>query len=149
VLPNSPILSLLSLALVGTLTVSSLAARAHDETKASASSAAQDTKIVPLLGKDLASIPGKEGLMLTVEYAPGASSPPHRHDAHVFVYVLEGSIVMKTKGGQEVTLSPGQTFYENPDDVHAVSKNASDTLPAKFLVFMVKEKGAAPVLPAQ
>ena len=80
--------------------------------------------------------------MVTVEYAPGASSAEHRHNAHTFVYVLEGSVVMQVKGGKEVTLGPGQTFYESPDDIHSVSKNASATKPAKFLVFMVKDKGA-------
>jgi quercetin dioxygenase-like cupin family protein len=83
-----------------------------------------------------------------VEYAPGGSSDKHKHNAHTFVYVLEGSIVMQVEGGKEVTLSPGQTFYESPTDIHSVSKNASSTQPAKFLVFMVKEKGAPLVLPA-
>ena len=129
--------------------LSTMSACAQNESKSDASKSPQDTKITPLMAKEFANIAGKEGLMLTVEYAPGASSPQHRHDAHVFVYVLEGSIVMQAKGGQEVTLGPGQTFYENPDDVHAVSKNASSTKAAKFLVFMVKEKGTAPVLPAQ
>ena len=80
--------------------------------------------------------------MITVEYPPGGSDPIHRHNAHAFVYVLEGSIVMQLKGGKEVTLTPGQSYYENPDDIHTVSRNASGTKPAKFLVFMVKEKGA-------
>ena len=106
------------------------------------------TKIVPLFAKELAGLAGKEGLMLTVEYAPGASTPKHRHDAHVFVYVLEGSIIMQAEGGQPVTLTAGQTFYETPADVHSVSRNASDTASAKFLVVLVKEKGAPPVLPA-
>ncbi len=87
--------------------------------------------------------------MITVEYAPGASTPKHRHDAHVFGYVLEGSIITQAEGGQPVTLGPGQTFYETPSDIHAVSKNASATKPAKFLVFLVKDKGVPPVLPAQ
>jgi hypothetical protein len=86
--------------------------------------------------------------MVTVEYAPGGSSAEHRHNAHTFVYVLEGTVVMQVKGGREVTLGPGQTFYESPEDVHTVSKNASDTKPAKFLVFFVKEKGAPPTAPA-
>jgi quercetin dioxygenase-like cupin family protein len=138
-------------ALAGALIISSLSACAQHESKpaAAAPGAAEATKLTPLLSKEFANIPGKEGLMLTVEYAPGASSPQHRHNAHVFVYVLEGSIVMQAKGGQEVTLGPGQTFYESPGDIHAVSKNASSTIPAKFLVYMVKDKGAAPVLPAQ
>jgi quercetin dioxygenase-like cupin family protein len=110
---------------------------------------AQDTKVTPLVTKDLAGIPGKEGSMLTVEYAPGASSAIHRHNASVFVYVLEGSVVMQVKGGKEVTLGPGQTFYESPADIHTVSKNASATKPAKFLVFMVKEKGTPATVPAK
>jgi len=106
---------------------------------------AQDAKVTEMLSKDLHNIPGKEGLMITVEYPPGASDPIHRHNAHAFVYVLEGSIVMQVKGGQEVTLTPGQTFYEGPDDVHVVGRNASQTKPAKFVVFLVKDRGA-PVL---
>jgi quercetin dioxygenase-like cupin family protein len=108
---------------------------------------AQDAKVTPLMTKDLAGIAGKEGAMVTVEYAPGASSAVHRHNAHTFVYVLEGSVVMQVKGGKEVTLGPGQTFYESPDDIHAVSRNASATKPAKFLVFFVKEKGAPATVP--
>jgi quercetin dioxygenase-like cupin family protein len=103
---------------------------------------AQDAKVTPLMSKDLAGIAGKEGAMSIVEYAPGGSSAEHRHNAHTFVYVLEGSLVMQVKGGKEVTLGPGQTFYESPDDIHTVSRNASKTQPARFLVFFVKEKGA-------
>lgn len=110
--------------------------------------AAQEAKVTPLMTKDLAGIAANEGTMLTVEYAPGASSTPHRHNAHTFVYVLEGSVVMQVKGGQEVTLGPGQTFYESPDDVHSVSRNASKTKPAKFLVFFVKVKGTPGSVPA-
>lgn len=99
-------------------------------------------KVRPLLARPLPDIPGKEASMLTVEYAPGGSSPAHRHNANVFVYVLEGAVVMKVEGGKEVTLSEGQTFYESPSDVHAVSRNASATKPAKILVFSVKEQGA-------
>jgi quercetin dioxygenase-like cupin family protein len=106
---------------------------------------AQEGKVTSLISKDLKEFSGKEGLMITVEYAPGGSDPVHRHDAHAFVYVLEGSIVMQVKGGKEVTLTPGQTFYESPTDVHVVSRNASKTTPAKFLVFFVKDK-SAPVL---
>jgi quercetin dioxygenase-like cupin family protein len=106
---------------------------------------AQEPKVTTLMSKDLAEFPGKEGLMITVEYPPGGSDPVHRHNAHAFVYVLEGSIVMQVKGGKEVTLTPGQTFYEGPNDVHVVGRNASSTKPAKFLVFLVKDKGA-PVL---
>ena len=110
---------------------------------------AQEAKVTPLVTKDLAGLPGKEGSMLTVEYAPGATSAEHRHNAHTFVYVLEGSVVMQVKGGKEVTLGPGQTFYESPDDIHTVSKNASTTKPAKFLVFFVKDKGAPATVPAK
>ena len=110
---------------------------------------ADEPKVTPLTGQDLAGLPGKEGVMLTVEYAPGASSGKHRHNAHTFVYVLEGAIVMQVAGGEAVTLGPGQTFYESPDDIHLVSKNASDSQPAKFLVFFVKDKGAPPVVPVQ
>ena len=106
---------------------------------------AQEAKVTPLLSKDLTDIPGKEGLMITVEYPPGSSDPVHRHNAYGFIYVLEGSIVMQVKGGKEVTLTAGQTFYEGPDDVHVVGRNASKTEPAEFVVFLVKDKGA-PVL---
>lgn len=112
---------------------------------AAAAANAQGAKATPLMSKDLAGIPGKEATMVTVEYPPGGSSAAHRHNAHVFVYVLEGSVVMQVKGGKEVTLGPGQTFYESPDDVHTVSRNASSTQPAKFLVFFVKDKGAPTV----
>jgi quercetin dioxygenase-like cupin family protein len=110
---------------------------------------AQDAKVTPLMTKDLAGIAGKEGMMVTVEYAPGATSAVHRHNAHTFVYVLEGSVVMRVKGGKEVTLGPGETFYESPDDIHTVSRNASATKPAKFLVFFVKDKGAPATVPAK
>jgi quercetin dioxygenase-like cupin family protein len=106
---------------------------------------AQDGGVQSLLSKDLAGVPGREVTMITVEYPPGGSNPVHRHNAQVFVYVLEGSIVMQVKGGEPVTLTPGQTFYEGPDDVHLISRNASQTAPAKFVVFLVKEKGA-PIL---
>src|SRR5438034_3850527 len=109
---------------------------------------AQDAQVTPLMSKDLADFPGKEGLMITVVYPPGSSDPIHRHNAHAFVYVLEGSIVMQVKGGKEVTLTPGQTFYEGPDDVHVVGRNASQTKPAKFVVFLVKDKSAPVVMPA-
>jgi len=111
--------------------------------------AAQEAKVTELFSKDLTDFPGKEGLMITVEYLPGSSDPVHRHYAHAFVYVLEGSIVMQVKGGKEVTLTPGQTFYEGPDDVHVVGRNASQTKPAKFVVFLVKNKGAPVLVPVQ
>lgn len=110
--------------------------------------AAPETQVAPLMAKDLAGLPGKEGLMLVVEYPPGGADPIHRHDAHAFIYVLEGSIVMGVRGGKEVTLTPGQTFYEGPTDIHTVGRNASATQPAKFVVFMVKDKGAPVVMPA-
>jgi quercetin dioxygenase-like cupin family protein len=129
---------------------SGLAAAVTFVTFACLSLAAEEgSKVTPLMSKDLPDIPGKEGMMLTVEYAPGASSATHRHDAHTFVYVLEGSVIMQVEGGQPVTLGPGQTFYESPSDVHAVSKNASNTKPAKFLVFFLKDKGAPPVKPVR
>ncbi len=112
-------------------------------------SAAETTKVTPLLSRDLTGIPGKEGAMVMVEYAPGAADPVHRHNASVFVYVLEGSVLMQVKGGAPVTLHPGQTFYEGPNDVHLVGRNASQTRPAKFLAFFVKNKGAPFVLPAE
>jgi quercetin dioxygenase-like cupin family protein len=104
-----------------------------------------DGGVRSLLSKDLAGVPGKEVTMITVEYPPGGSNPVHKHNAQVFVYVLEGSIVMQVKGGEPVTLTAGQTFYEGPDDVHLVSRNASKTAPAKFVVLLVKDKGA-PIL---
>ena len=102
--------------------------------------AADEPKVTPLMTRELVGTPGKEATMITVEYAPGWSSAEHRHDAHTFVYVLEGSVVMAVRGGKEVTLGPGQTFYESPDDVHSVSRNASTTKPARFLVLFVKDK---------
>jgi quercetin dioxygenase-like cupin family protein len=110
---------------------------------------AQEAKVTQLLSKDLTDLPGKEGLMITVEYPPGSSDPVHRHNAHAFVYVLEGSIVMQVKGGKEVTLTPGQTFYEGPNDVHIVGRNASKTKAAKFVVFLVKDKGAPVLVPVK
>jgi quercetin dioxygenase-like cupin family protein len=115
----------------------------------SAAKDAPHATVTPLTSKDLPEFPGKEVLMITVEYPPGSVDPIHRHNAHAFVYVLEGSIIMQVKGGKEVTLTPGQTFYEGPDDVHVVGKNASSTKPAKFVVFFVKDKGAPVLVPAQ
>jgi len=110
---------------------------------------AQEPEVTPLMSKDLKDFPGKEGLMITVEYPPGGVDPIHRHNAHAFLYVLEGSVVMQVKGGKEVTLTPGQTFYEGPNDVHVVGRNASNTKPAKFLVFLVKNKGAPVLVPVK
>src|SRR5262249_28261536 len=103
---------------------------------------AQEAKVHAVMSKDLVGLPGKEVSMITVEYPPGGTDPVHMHHAQAFVYVLEGSIVMQVKGGPEVTLGPGQTFYEGPDDVHVVGRNASRTAPAKFVVVLVKGKGA-------
>ena len=110
---------------------------------------AQTAKVTELMSKDLPESPGKELLVLAVEHAPGGSNPVHRHNAHAVVYMLEGSAVMQVKGGKEVTLTPGQTFYEGPNDVHLVDRNASSTKPAKFVVFMIKDKGAPALLPAE
>ena len=109
---------------------------------------AQEAKVTELMSKDLTEFPGKEGLMITVEYPPGSLDPIHRHNAHGFIYVLEGSIVMQVRGGKEVTLIPGQSFYEGPNDVHVVGRNASQTKPARFVVFFVKDKGAPVLVPA-
>jgi len=110
---------------------------------------AEEPKITSLMSKDLTETPGREVLVITVEHVPGGSSVIHRHNAHAFVYVLEGSVVMQLKGGQQVTLTPGQTFYEGPDDVHIVDRNASATKPAKFLVFLIKNKGAPALVPVK
>ena len=111
--------------------------------------ASPDAVVTPLVAKDLPELKGKEGVMILVEYPPGASDPIHRHDAHAFVYVLEGSIVMQVRDAAEVTLSPGQTYYEGPNDVHIVGRNASSTRPAKFVVFLVKNKGAPILVPVK
>ena len=108
---------------------------------------AQEAKVTPLMSKDLTELPGKEVLMITVDYPPGSTDPIHRHNARAFVYVLEGSIVMQVKGEKEVTLTPGQTFYEGPDDIHVVGRNASTTKPAKFLVFFIKDKNTPVLVP--
>jgi quercetin dioxygenase-like cupin family protein len=106
-------------------------------------------KVTDLMTKDLANVPGKEVAMITVDYSPGAADPVHRHNASAFVYVLEGSIEMQMKGGEKVTLHPGDTFYEDPEGIHLVGRNASDTKPAKFLVVLVKDKGAPILIPTQ
>ena len=110
---------------------------------------AQEARVTPLMSKDLTECPGKEGVMIMVEYPPGHSDEIHRHNAYAFVYVLEGSVVMQVRGGKEVTLTPGQTFYEGPDDVHVVGRNASKTKPAKFVAFFVKNKSAPILVPAK
>jgi quercetin dioxygenase-like cupin family protein len=108
---------------------------------------APQAKVTQLMSKDLADIAGKELVMITVEYPPGSIDPVHRHNAQALAYVLEGSIVMQVKGGKEVTLTPGETFYEGPADVHIVGRNASSTKPAKFLVVLLKDKGAPILVP--
>ena len=110
---------------------------------------AQQAKITSLISKDLAGDPEREVVMITVEHPPGGSSPIHRHDAQAFVYVLEGSVVMQLRGGEPVTLTPGQSFYEGPDDVHVVDRNPSSTEPAKFLVVLIKKKGAPALVPVE
>jgi quercetin dioxygenase-like cupin family protein len=110
---------------------------------------AQDATVRSLVSKDLAGVPGRELSMVTVEYPPGGVDPVHTHHAQALVYVLEGSIVMQVRGGAPVTLAPGQTFYEGPDDVHIVGRNASQTAPAKFVVFLVKAKGAPILTPVE
>ncbi len=115
----------------------------------SATLMAQEVKVTSLMSKIMKDVSGKEGLLITVEYPPGGSDPVHRHNAHAFVYVLEGSIVMQVKGGKQVTLTPGQTFYEGSNDVHIVGRNASNTEPAKFLVFLVKDNGAPVLIPVK
>ncbi len=110
---------------------------------------AQEIKVTSLMSKVMTDVSGKEGLMITVEYPPGGSDPIHRHNAHAFLYVLEGSVVMQVKGGKQVTLTPGQTFYEDSNDVHIVGRNASKTQPAKFVVFLVKDKDAPVLVPVK
>jgi quercetin dioxygenase-like cupin family protein len=108
---------------------------------------APEAIVTPLMTKPLDDYPGKEAMMITVEYPPGSVDPVHRHHAHAFVYVLEGAIVMQLKGGKEVTLTRGQTFYEGPNDLHTVGRNASQTKPAKFIVLLLKDKGAPVLVP--
>lgn len=108
---------------------------------------AQQAKVTPLMMKELVDVPGKEAVMITVEYAPGGADPVHRHNADAFVYVLEGSVVMQLKGGKPVTLTPGQVFYEGPDDIHVVGRSASSTKSAKLLVLLLKNRGAPPLVP--
>lgn len=111
--------------------------------------AEESAVVAPLMRKDLPDVPGKEMLMITVDYPPGYMGHVHRHDAHSIIYVLEGSVVMGVRGGKEVTLTPGQTFYEGPSDVHTVGRNASATQPAKLVVVLLKKKGVDVVLPAE
>lgn len=107
----------------------------------------QQVTVTDLMSKELGEAPGRELSMIEVEYAPGGADPVHRHRAHGFIYVLEGSVVMQVKGGEPVTLTPGQTFYEAPDDLHVVGRNASNSEPAKFLVVLLKDKNAPVLIP--
>lgn len=127
----------------------SLLAVAWFAAAARAAGPAPEAAVTPLMEKPLADYPGKEALVIAVDYPPGAADPVHRHRAHGFIYVLEGSVVMGVKGGKEVTLTPGQTFYEGPNDIHTVGRNASATQPAKFLVFLLKDKKAPVLIPVQ
>lgn len=111
--------------------------------------AAPEAKVTPLRTEPLPEYPGKEVEMIVVDYPPGAVDPVHRHDAHAFVYVLEGNIIMGVKGGKEVTLKPGDTFHEGPNDIHTVGRNASSTQPAKFVVLLIKNKGAPILTPVK
>ena len=104
--------------------------------------------VTEVLRQDLSDMPGKEALMLLVEYPPGGVDPVHRHDAHGLIYVLEGKVVMGVQGGRETTLGPGQAFHEGPEDVHTVGRNASATEPARFLAVLIKDEGKPAVLPA-
>ena len=110
---------------------------------------AAEPTVTPLMTKPLPECRGKEVEMITVEYPPGGADPVHKHNAHAFVYVLEGSVVMQLKGGEPVTLTPGQTFYEGPKDIHVIGRNASDTQPAKFVVVLVKNKNAPALIPVK
>lgn len=126
-----------------------VAGGAHVQAHGQAHGSAADPVVTDLMSKAMSNVPGKEVVMITVDYPPGGADPVHRHDAHAFIYVLEGSIVMGVKGGKEQTLTPGQTFYEGPKDLHTVGRNASNTKPAKFLVFLVKEKNKPVFIPVK
>jgi quercetin dioxygenase-like cupin family protein len=134
---------------VGGTAMKSTAALVFLVSLAAGTLAAQDVTVRSLVSKDLSGVPGRELSMITVEYPPGGADPVHTHHAQALVYVLEGSIVMQVKGGPPTTLGPGQTFYEGPDDVHIVGRNASRTAPARFLVFLVKDKGAPILTPVK
>ena len=108
-----------------------------------------DAVVESLMTKALADYPGKDAQLITVTYPPGAVDPVHRHNAHSFVYVLEGSIVMGVRGGKPVTLTAGQTFYEGPEDVHTIGRNASQTKPAKFLVVLLKNHDDPILIPTE
>jgi quercetin dioxygenase-like cupin family protein len=134
-----------ALRILGAACVLAISARAAQPARA----AEPEPAVTPLMLKDLGDLPGKEMLMITVVYPPGTVEHIHRHDAHAFLYVLEGSIIEGVRRGKEVTLTPGQTFYEGPGDIHTVGRNASKTKPAKFIVILLKNKGVDAVLPAE
>jgi quercetin dioxygenase-like cupin family protein len=134
---------------VGEPVIKNIAALTLSLSLAGGTLAAQDAKVRSLLSEDLVGVPGRELTMITVEYPPGAVDPVHTHNAQAMVFVLEGSIVMQVKDGAAVTLGPGQTFYEGPDDVHLVGRNASNTKRARFVVFFVKDKGAPILTPVK
>ena len=110
---------------------------------------AADPKVTSLMTKPLSDFPGKEVLMITVDYPPGGSDPIHKHDAHGFIHVLEGSMVMGAEGGKPVTLTPGETFYEGPADIHTIGHKASQTQPAKFLVLLLRNENAPALVPVE
>ncbi len=110
---------------------------------------AQEPKVTPVMTKELADIPGKEVVVVTVEYAPGGADAVHRHNADAIVYVLEGSVIEQVKGGKPDTLTVGETFFESPEDIHIVGRNASSTQPAKILAILVKKKGAPALVPVK
>lgn len=127
--------------------LSGATALAHDAHPAATQGGAPPPLVDAVMTRALPDYPGKEVLMLVVEYPPGGADPVHRHDAHGFIYVLEGAIVMGVAGGPEVTLHPGQTFHEGPRDIHTVGRNASQDKPAKFLVFLLKDAGKPALTP--
>ena len=110
---------------------------------------APEPTVTPIMTKKLADLPGKEALMLLVAYPPGGADPVHRHDAHAFVYVLEGAIEMGVDGGKPVTLKAGETFYEAPGDVHTIGRNASREKPAKFVVVLIKDENKPALMPVE
>lgn len=110
-------------------------------TAQSAGSAPQSSRKT-LMAKDLPDFPGKEAQVYIVEYPPGTNNPPHRHNGHVFLHVLEGQLNAQVKGGELTVLNPGSTYYESPTDIHVVSRNPSATVPAKAMVFIIHDKGA-------
>lgn len=134
-------------AAVGALLLASASAHADSPHHGASAGHAADPVVTALMTQPLPGLPGKEGMMILVDYPPGGADPVHRHDASAFVYVLEGNIVMQVEGGKEVALGPGQTYYEGPNDIHTVGRNASQTEPARFLAVLVKRQGAPALIP--